>query len=84
MLFVSLGAAVYFYYQLRDTIQMANLFAIYIPTPLSTVEGSTVIFKCLLGEPFVYIDLLSTQWIHRYGLCWITVEVYIHMSKEPS
>ena len=56
---------------------------IYISTPFSTVEGSTVIFKCLPGEPFAYIHRLSTQWIHRYRLCWVAVEEYIHMSKEP-
>ena len=83
MVFVALGAAAYFYCQLRDTTQITNLFAIYISTPFSTVEGSTVIFKCLPGEPFAYIHQLSTQWIHRYGLRWVAVEEYIHMSKEP-
>ena len=46
-------------------------------------RGQHIIFKCLPGEPFAYIHWLSTQWIHRYGLRWVAVEEYIHMSKEP-
>lgn len=70
-----------FIFIVSSETQIAGLVAVCMPTSLSTVEGSTVIFKGHLGEPFVNTSVVCTMGPQLQTVVGCSERIYSHFKR---